>query len=44
MLHGTTPWTVDTPTKLIHNIINIPFQIKRTDLKPDTLDFIKKCL
>jgi serine/threonine protein kinase len=44
MLHGYTPWTAKSEYQLIQNIMSIPLAIKRSDLNPVTVDFLKKCL
>jgi serine/threonine protein kinase len=44
MLHGTTPWVAKNEYQLIQNISTIPLTFKRSDLKPATVDFIKRCL
>lgn len=44
MLHGETPWSASREYELVNNIENIPLKIKRKDLSPETVDFLKKCL
>lgn len=44
LLHGTTPWTAKSEYQLVQNIQKKPLNIKRKDLKPVTIDFLKKCL
>ncbi len=43
MLHGTTPWTAQTEFELVKNIESKPLVIAN-ELKPETKDFLTKCL
>lgn len=43
MLHGKTPWIANSEYELVKNIEQRPLQLNPS-LKPDTKDFITRCL
>ena len=44
ILHGDTPWTANTEVQLVRNIEKQALVIKRNDLSPETVNFLRRSL